>query len=155
MRIVRGMVVLGLGWTAALAEETTPPATDAPTATPAALSSRQVQDALLVVMAREGSGSGFVGNVGGTRLLVTNAHVIAGATQLQFQLLSGAPVPPGAGRLAIGHDVAAFAAPDTLLALEVSPDVGKEVAIGDEVVVYGNSQGASVVTELKGKVVGL
>lgn len=33
--------------------------------------------------------------------------------------------------------------------------MSKEAAIGDEVGVDGNSQGASVVTELKGKIVGL
>jgi hypothetical protein len=126
----------------------------APAATPAA-SSQQVQDALLVVTAREGAGSGFVARWNGAPLLVTNAHVIAGASRLLFQRLSGAPVPPGKGRLAFGHDIAVFDAPADSLTLEISTDVSKDAAIGDEVVIYGNSQGASVVTELKGKIVGL
>lgn len=123
---------------------------------PAAVaSSHQVQDALLVVSAREGAGSGFVAKLNGTPTLLTNAHVIAGATRLQFQYLTGAPATPGKGRLAFGHDVAAFDAPATSPALEISSDVNKDAAIGDEVIVYGNSQGASVVTELKGKIVGI
>jgi hypothetical protein len=125
-----------------------------PSPSPAA-SSQQVHDALLVVTAREGAGSGFIARLNDTPLLVTNAHVIAGATRLQFQQLSGAPVAPGKGRLAVGHDVAVFDAPPSALALEVSPDVSKDASIGDEVVVYGNSQGASVVTELKGKITGI
>jgi hypothetical protein len=131
-----------------LAQDVIPETSPAP-------SSHQVQDALLVVTAREGAGSGFVARLNGAPLLFTNAHVIAGASRLQFQQLSGAPVPPGKGRLAFGHDVAVFEAPASALTLEISTDVSKDAAIGDEVVVYGNSQGASVVTELKGKIVGL
>ncbi len=125
------------------------------TPTPAAPASAQIQNALLVVSAREGAGSGFVGRLGDVPYLISNAHVIAGASQLELKLLSGDPVPPGKGRLAIGHDVVAFDAPAGLMALEICPDVNKEVAINDEIVVYGNSQGASVVTEIKGKVLGL
>jgi hypothetical protein len=136
-----------------LAQETAPVSSPAPEAAPA--SSHQVQDALVVVTAREGAGSGFLARLNGDPLLITNAHVIAGATRLQFLRLSGAPVPPGKGRLAFGHDVAVFGAPADSLALEISTDVSKDAAIGDEVIVYGNSQGASVVTELKGKIVGI
>jgi hypothetical protein len=158
MRTLGGLALCLVFVGRALAQET-PPATEAvaestPAPTPAA-SSQHVQDALLVVTAREGAGSGFVARLKGAPLLITNAHVIAGATRLQFQRLSGAPVPPGKGRLAFGHDVAVFEAPADSLTLEISQDVSKDAAIGDEVVVYGNSHGASVVTELKGKIVGL
>lgn len=148
MRTLWGLATCLIFLAGAHAQEAAPLASPAP-------SSHQVQDALLVVTAREGAGSGFIARLSGTPLLITNAHVIAGASRLQFQLLSGAPVPPGKGRLAIGHDVAVFEAPASSLTLELSTDVSKDAAIGDEVVVYGNSQGASVVTELKGKIVGL
>jgi hypothetical protein len=154
MRTFRGLALCFVFVGRALAQEAVPASTPeaVPTTSP---SSHQVQDALLVVTAREGSGSGFVARLNGAPFLFTNAHVIAGASLLQFQLLSGAPVPPGKGRLAFGHDVAVFNAPETPLTLEISADVSKDAAIGDEVIVYGNSQGASVVTELKGKIVGL
>lgn len=131
----------------------TPAEASAPT--PAPVSSQALQNALLVVTAREGAGSGFVGRLGNKTFLYTNAHVIAGASQLKLNLLSGEVAKPGKGSLAIGHDVAAFEAPESLLALEICLDVNKEVAIGDEVVIYGNSLGGSVVTEIKGKVVGI
>ena len=154
MRTLGGLALCFVLLGRALAQEATPEPSAEATPAPAP-SSHQVQDALLVVTAREGSGSGFVARLNGSPLLITNAHVIAGASQLKFQLLSGAPVAPGQGRLAFGHDVATFTAPDTLLSLEISSDVSKDAAIGDEVIVYGNSHGASVVTELKGKIVGL
>ena len=90
-----------------------------------------------------------------SNFLITNAHVIAGASRLQMKLLSGQTVTPGKGRLAVDHDLAAFEAGNVPLSLEIATDVGKQVAIGDEVVIYGNSLGASVVTELRGKVTGI
>jgi hypothetical protein len=156
MRTLKGLALCFAFAGRALAQEATPESTPpAETAPPPSPSSHLVQDALLVVTAREGSGSGFVARLNGEPLLITNAHVIAGASRLQFQRLSGTPVAPGKGRLAFGHDVATFIAPDALLSLEISQDVSKDAAIGDEVIVYGNSHGASVATELKGKIVGL
>lgn len=116
---------------------------------------QKVREALLVVTQREGAGSGFVAKLDDVPVLMTNAHVIASASKPDMKLLSGNPVPPGKGRLAVGHDVAVFEAPAGLAALGICPDVGKEVSIGDEVVIYGNSHGASVVTEIKGKVTGI
>jgi len=145
-----------------MAQEATPTATPSPSATPdpaveaaAQAAMKAIQDSLLIVTEKEGSGSGFVGTINGTPMLITNAHVIAGATQLQMRLLSGAALQPGKGHLAFGHDVAAFDAPAGTKGLEISADVGKDVAIGDAVVICGNSLGGSVVTELKGKVVGI
>ncbi|CAN5676786.1 hypothetical protein BH09VER1_BH09VER1_02450 [soil metagenome] len=131
-------------------------ATPDPAVEAAALAAmKAIQDSLIIVTEKEGAGSGFVGVIGGVPMLITNAHVIAGATQLQMRLLSSAALQPGKGRLAFGHDVAAFEAPAGTKGLEISNDVAKEVAIGDAVVICGNSLGGSVVTELKGKVVGI
>ncbi|CAN5676822.1 hypothetical protein BH09VER1_BH09VER1_02460 [soil metagenome] len=131
------------------------PAAAAPGATPGALDSKKVQDSLLIVTSKAGSGSGFIANLGGAPTLITNAHVIAGATRLEIRQLSGAVLQPGKGRMGVGADVAAFAAPANVSALELAADVSKEVAIGDEVVIYGNSLGQSVATEIRGKVVGI
>lgn len=152
MRTLWGLAFCSAFAATTLAQEAAPVVSPAPAPAP---SSHQVQDALLVVTAREGAGSGFLARINDVPLLITNAHVIAGASRLQFLRLSGSPVPPGKGQLAFGHDVAAFAAPADALTLNVSTDVSADAAIGDEVIVYGNSQGASVVTELKGKIVGI
>ncbi len=127
-----------------------------PTATPApAPSSQGLQEALLIVSSKEGAGSGFIARMNGANFLVTNAHVIAGASSLQMKGLSGNTIAPGKGRLAIDHDLVAFEAASVPLSLEVASDVGKQVSIGDEVLIYGNSLGASVATELRGKVLGI
>lgn len=167
-----------IGASSLMAQEATPTPTATPSATPsssptanaspspsatpdaaaeaaAQAAMKAIQDSLLIVTEKEGSGSGFVGVIGGVPMLITNAHVIAGATQLQMRLLSGAALQPGKGHLAFGHDVATFDAPAGAKGLELSTDVGKDVAIGDAVVICGNSLGGSVVTELKGKVVGI
>lgn len=138
------------------------PAPDKPSATPEAEaspsptpSSQSVQEALLIVTSKEGAGSGFVAQIKGVNYLITNAHVIAGATRLEMKSLSGQTLTPGKGRLAVGHDVAAFEVDKVPMFLEVAPDVGGQVSIGDEVVIYGNSLGASVATEIRGKVLGI
>jgi len=114
-----------------------------------------MQGALLIVTSKEGSGSGFVARMNGASYLITNTHVIAGATRLEMKSLSGQVLKPGKGRLAVGHDLVAFDAENLPQSLEIATDVGKEISIGDEVVIYGNSLGASVVTELRGKVTGI
>lgn len=136
-------------------QEESSPSPESAEATPKPPSSHGIQEALLIVESKEGSGSGFVAKIGGKDYLVSNAHVIAGASQLQMKLLSGAVLTPGKGRLAVAHDLAIFETPTAPLSLEASANVATDVAIGDEVVIYGNSLGASVVTELKGKVIGI
>ena len=135
-----------------VAVEPSPSPTPEVTAAP---SSQTLQGALLVVTSKEGAGSGFVAKLGGHDYLITNAHVIAGASQLKMELLSGEALTPGKGRLAVGHDIATFETASAPMSLEVSTQVGQDVSIGDEIVIYGNSQGASVVTELRGKVIGI
>lgn len=141
----------------AAAASPTAAASPAAAATPAptALDSKKVQDALLIVTSKEGAGSGFMADLNGAPFLITNAHVISGVTRLEIKQLTGMPVQPGKGSLAVGADVAAFEAPPNLPKLELAKDVSKEVAIGDEVVIYGNSLGQSVATEIRGKVVGI
>lgn len=131
------------------------PVAAAPSPTPSVIDSKQVQDSLLIVSSKEGSGSGFLANLNGAPTIITNAHVIAGATRLEIRQLSSAVIQPGKGRLAAGADMVAFAAPANVTGLELAKDVSKEVTIGDEVVIYGNSLGQSVATEIKGKVVGI
>ncbi|MFA7345497.1 MAG: S1C family serine protease [Terrimicrobiaceae bacterium] len=118
-------------------------------------SSQGLQEALLIVSSKEGAGSGFIARMNDANYLITNAHVIAGASSLQTKALSGQTLTPGKGRLAVDHDLVAFEAENVPLSLDIATDVGKQVSIGDEVVIYGNSLGASVVTELRGKVTGI
>lgn len=154
----RGVIAAGVVLAGTCGAQDDPSVDPTPSPTPdvsSALSSQTLQGALLVVTSKEGSGSGFVAKLGELEYLITNAHVIAGASRLDMKLLSGEALAPGKGRLAVGHDVATFETTSAPMSLEVSTQVGRDVSIGDEVVIYGNSQGASVVTELRGTVKGI
>lgn len=139
---------------------TQPPGPAAAPASPASATPedliRRHGDAFIVVKDREGAGSGFICQVGGKAYLFTNIHVVAGMTQPTFTRLDGLALRPGAADAAVGHDILRFA-------LETPParpltamtDFSKEISIGDDVVVLGNSGGGGVITSIPGKVVGI
>lgn len=108
----------------------------------------------MVVFGDEGSGA--ILRMNGNLFVVTNAHVVSGMpSPLAMTLLDGTAIPATRIGIAKGHDVAAIPQSVVTEGLEVMTGVDKHVAIGDEVVVLGNSQGANVVTEIKGKVLGI
>lgn len=105
-----------------------------------------------------GAGSGFVCEYRGKPALITNIHVAAGMRAPQFTRLDKSGVKTaGAPSAAIGHDILLYSLPpgSAMPKLRVAPNVEDVAAIGDEVFVLGNSEGARVITPLTGKISGL
>lgn len=111
----------------------------------------------LVFVTGEGSGSGFIANMGGRQFLITNAHVAAGVRGATFTTLKGTPIKAGPASVAVGHDIFAMeiTATGTGTAMEVMREVDSNVSVSDEVVVLGNTEGGGVVTTLPGQIVGI
>jgi len=110
---------------------------------------------LLIVEGDEGAGSGSIINIKGNPLIVTNVHVLSGNAHPRFQLLNAHQVVPETLGIPDDRDICVATQRQVQEGLEASSSVDTEVTIGDDVIVLGNSLGSHVVTEIKGKVVGL
>ncbi len=142
---------------AALAAE--PAAAPLPGSEPAlAIGANLVQDyrnGLVFVEGPQGRGSGFICNLKGHKLLLTNAHVLAGIHPPEFKLLDRSSIKVSGGAVAVDHDIAAVAVTEGGKEFDAMESVDTNAAIGDEVLVLGNSEGAGVIKPLQGKIVGL
>ena len=116
---------------------------------------REYRSSLVFVEDKAGAGSGFVCSIAGKKFALTNQHVVAGHNGATFTLLDGASLKVGQAAAAVGHDIMSFAVLSDAKAMEMMTDVEKNAAIGDEVVVLGNPEGARVIKPLTGKLVGL
>jgi len=110
---------------------------------------------LVFVTTADGAGSGFIANTATGTFLVTNAHVAAGAKGATFKTLNGTQVQIGTPAVAVGHDIFRMALPPVEMALRIMSGVDENAAIGDEVVVLGNAEGAGVINTITGKIVGI
>ena len=116
---------------------------------------QRFRDSLVFVDGENGKGSGFICNIQSHKLLVTNAHVLAGIRAPSFRMLDGSTIKVGQAAVAVDHDVAVLAVPEGLKAIDAMQTVDTTVAVGDRVVVLGNAEGAGVAQPLVGKIVGL
>lgn len=112
-------------------------------------------DNLVFVEGSEGQGSAFLCLLNGKRVLLSNQHVIRGNPNIRFTTMNQTAVKVGAARAAVGHDLIAYDAPDALAPMESVIDFAQTVAVGDDVVVLGNTEGARVIKPLLGQVVGV
>jgi hypothetical protein len=147
---------------AAIPVITTPPTVAAPSAgetmPKAGDMGRIVQDSrgsLVFVEGGGGAGSGFVCRMKEGVFLLTNQHVMAGMNAARFTRLDSTPITAGGGTAAVGHDLIRFALQAETNPLTAMYDIEKEVRIGDDIVVLGNSEGARVIQPLEGKLIGI
>ncbi|MGJ8650015.1 MAG: S1 family peptidase [Opitutaceae bacterium] len=113
--------------------------------------------ALVVIEGENGSGSGFIANMKGRPFLISNIHVMGAARGARITTVDGEKLRLGStAYVSKGRDIAiipiTWAGPTLELSASLNFD---KVAIGDGVIVMGNSSGASVATRLKGVVKGL
>ena len=112
----------------------------------------EVKDKLVVVTCGDKAGSGFIVRDGGRPYLFTNAHVVRKGVVIA-QRLDGTRLRLGPRDDAVGRDMVRFALEDeSVPAFDLAAGVPN---IGDPVVVLGNSDGRGVVTEIRGKVIGV
>ena len=109
----------------------------------------------VIVKAPEQVGSAFVGQIGKGKYLITNQHVLAGARDPKFHLLDRTQIKVGTAAAAIGLDIMTLGVPAESVSIEVMQEVEKNAAIGDEVIVLGNTAGEGVVRLATGKIIGI
>jgi len=107
-------------------------------------------DAVLVFETDSGRGSGFLVQEGGRTWVYSNQHVIGDGLGVRAYDTSGRELDLGSLEIAGDRDLARFG---------VRADRGlilaRRVGTGDEISVYGNSQGTGVITRSDGRVLGI
>ena len=116
----------------------------------------EYNDVLVIVEGKNGVGSGFLCNLGGHTLVITNAHVICGNPGFKLTGLNNKVLGVIAGDVAVGHDIVKLAIDATgKKSLEMMENLDANVKIGDEVMILGNISGGMVIKPVEGKVVGI
>ncbi len=113
--------------------------------------------ALVVVSGDQSAGSGFIAELKGRSFLVTNIHVLGSARGADFETVEGVHVELGSvAFLSQTRDIAIVPIDWTGARFQVSRSLSYDaVAVGQDVVVFGNSDGTGVTTELEGEIRGL
>ena len=157
LHITTCLNALILGFSGIAYSQPTPSSPASPPAAPAAPSSpyKDFSKYLVVVEGDKAVGSGFIANFLGQPVLFTNSHVLSGNSQIKARLLTGKPIQLGALSVADTYDISVFQQTTSNEAMDVLDAIETNAAIGDDVVVLGNSLGAGVATELKGKITGI
>lgn len=114
----------------------------------------RVKDSLIIVQCDDSSGSGFIMEMEeGKKYFITNKHVIEGQKRVAAFLLNGKELQLGSFQVATNRDLVRFAlrkdAPNGLKGIEGEPN------LGENIYVFGNSDGSGVATDLKGKILGV
>jgi hypothetical protein len=121
------------------------------------LTAKQVQtakNAIIIIKGKDGCGTGFVADFKGKKVIITNTHVIKNNKNFKFYTRSGREVKIKNLFFAKDRDISMLETEDKFITpLQICTKVG-ELKTSTEVVVYGNSLGESVITEVKGKLQG-
>lgn len=104
------------------------------------------------VKGADGAGSGFMARMSGINYLVTNARVAASSRGAIFKTMDDKPIQPGTPAIAIGHDICRVAVSFEGKPLEALERVNEQAAVGDEVIVLGDAEGAGVIKTIKGRI---
>ncbi len=113
-----------------------------------------VKNSLVTVQTDTGTGSGFVVSLDGKKYVISNAHVLAGASEITLIMPDGTRLQWTQLSLAQHRDLVRLAIVDAPQVHALPIHCGA-INIGDHVTVYGSSMGRAVVTELPGRVIGL
>ena len=112
------------------------------------------KDKLVLVDCEDGSGSGFLAEMEGKKYLITNEHVLRAANgeMPHVQLLDGRKLKLGELEIAKDRDLVRIGVDADVVPFRVSEEIPN---IGAGVVIYGNSAGGGVATEVTGKIQGV
>jgi S1-C subfamily serine protease len=115
-----------------------------------------VDTALIFVETGVGRGSAFIAEQDGKPYLFSNQHNFMGATQLEFRSMHAGLVDFGTFEFSRSRDLVRFALdPEKIKELGVLQLSESTPYIDQPIVVYGNSAGGNVATELRGKILGV
>lgn len=110
---------------------------------------------IVVAEGDEARGSGFLVLMGKQVYVVTNAHVVSGNRKIAFKTLSNRALTIGPLEVADDADLVRAPVSDGGAALSLAGPVDENARIGEAVVVAGNAEGAGVVREIPGTLVGI
>jgi len=115
-----------------------------------------ISRALVFVHNGSSKGTGFIGRLRGKVYVFSNQHNFKGATRINLRAMNGRMLRPVSFEYVKTRDLVRFELPESemrdLEALNVNVS---EPSINMPIIVYGNSDGDNVMTELKGKIVGV
>ncbi|QBG46322.1 serine protease [Verrucomicrobia bacterium S94] len=115
-----------------------------------------VDSALVFVETGSARGSAFIAEQDGKTYLFSNQHNFTGATQLELISMHQGRIRFGSFEFSRSRDLVRFElSRETVEGLGVLKLSEKNPYIGQKIVVYGNSAGGNVATELRGKVLGV
>jgi len=112
----------------------------------------RVKQYLAVVRSDKGVGSGFLAKGKDGVHFYTNEHVVRGANKPNVQDINGSEIVLGDFEIVKGLDLVRFSVKDRADALSLNHS---EVDLDMPVTVFGNSDGAGVLTALNGKILGV
>ncbi len=113
-----------------------------------------VQKSMVIIETARGRGSGFILNMQGRKYLVTNDHVLRGGLPFRATLIDGTRLVTARVEVENTRDLVRLPLlkSDRLAALRLA---SRDPLIGEPVGVFGNSDGASVVTGIPGRILGI
>lgn len=116
----------------------------------------EVKKSLFILKGTQGTGSGFVASIDGTKYVISNFHVFDGNDNLKLIDCDNREIEAKSIKFAHDRDIALFEMDpqSPYEPLTIQPDISS-VSIGTPVRNYGNSAGGGVFTELAGKVLGV
>ncbi len=117
------------------------------------IAQQDLSEYMVIIESDAGTGSGFICNINGTNYIITNTHVMERSQRYDFKTVNHGLLKPIRLELADDRDLARIQIDNSdqpALTLATS-----NPRINQPIKVYGNSQGASVITEISGKILGV
>ena len=111
-----------------------------------------IKKRVVLIHAKEGSGTGFLVKMNGKKYVMSNDHVVRSSSTPEMILVDGTKLRLGAFSVARDRDLARFEVDYPGECFEFSDKIPNN---DDEIWIYGNSQGDDVITSLKGHVTGV
>jgi hypothetical protein len=117
------------------------------------IAQQDLSEYMVIIQSDAGTGSGFICNINGINYIITNTHVMERSQRYDFKTVNHGLLKPVKLELADDRDLARIQIdnPD-LPGLTLATAYPR---INQPIKVYGNSQGASVITEISGKILGV
>lgn len=118
----------------------------------------RIRGSLVIISDGKNSiGSGFIAEEEGVKYLYTNEHVTRDAMELGVTLLNGKPLPFSRDEMEMANDrdLVRFKLLPAASNIPALTFLSAEPVINQKISVYGNSDGAGVATEEKGRVNGV
>jgi S1-C subfamily serine protease len=114
---------------------------------------RDLSDSLMIIEGEMSMGSGFILLMKDKKYLITNRHVIIGTKIIRAKSLNGHMPKLKSFELGMNADL-------VRMEIDESEDIkflipAKNINLNDPIIVYGNSEGKGVVTEINGVINGL